>query len=185
MLLLLAAISVASAFTISEPEIMQPSSRKSYDVNAKMKGLFIYSFTRYVKWPEHMETGDFVIAIYGEYESLYQELITMAKSKKAGTQKFSIQKYTDINQIRESHILFIVPDKSHHLPKVIQRLEKQEYNTLLVTDKEGMVSKGAGINFYYADSKQRMEINENNVTKYGLLVSKQLMSVARVVKDPQ
>ena len=84
MSLLLVAITIAPAFTSGEPDPPQPSSTTSYDVNAKMKGLFIYSFTRYIKWPEHMGTGDFVIGIYGEYESLFNELNNMAQTKKAG-----------------------------------------------------------------------------------------------------
>lgn len=132
-----------------------------------------------------MATGDFVIGIYGDYESLHQELTNMAKLKKAGDQKFEIKTYTSIDEIRESHILFVVPEYSNRMPMIMERLEKQGYNTLILTDQEGMATKGAGINFYYSDNKQRMEINENNVKKYGLLVSKQLMSVARVVEDPQ
>ena len=62
-------------------------------------------------------------------------------------------------------------------------MEDNDYNTLILTEKEGLASKGAAINFYYSDSKQRMEINPDNVTKYGLTISKQLMTVARVVKD--
>jgi hypothetical protein len=181
-LLLLIAISLAPAFSFYQ-QAPQQSSLKSYDINAKMKGLFIYNFARYIKWPEHMGSGDFIIGILGDYESLFQELKIMSQKKKAGDQSFVVEKYNSLDQIKRSHILYIVSENSDHLPQVIKKMEDNDYNTLILTEKEGLASKGAGINFYYSESKQRMEINPDNVTKYGLTLSKQLMTVARVVKD--
>ena len=181
-LLLLIAISLAPAFSIYQ-QAPQQSSIKSYDINAKMKGLFIYNFARYIKWPEHMESGDFVIGLFGDYDALFQELKIMSERKKAGDQKFVLKKYDNIDQINSSHIIYIVPENSDQLAQVIKKMEDNDYNTLILTEKEGLASKGAAINFYYSDSKQRMEINPDNVTKYGLTISKQLMTVARVVKD--
>ena len=181
-LLLLMAISLAPAFSIYQ-QAPQQSSRKSYDINAKMKGLFIYNFTRYIKWPEYMESGDFIIGLFGDYDGLFQELKIMSENKKAGDQKFVVKKYDNIDQINSSHIIYIVPENSDQLARVIKKMEDNNYHTLILTDNEGLASKGAAINFYYSESKQRMEINPDNVTKYGLTISKQLMTVARVVTD--
>ncbi len=181
-LLLLLAISLAPAFSIYQQTPKQ-SSLKSYDINAKMKGLFIYNFSRYIKWPEPMESGDFIIGLFGDYDGLYQELKIMSQNKKVGDQSFVVEKYNNIDQINRSHIIYIVSENSDQLPQVIKKMEDNDYKTLILTDKEGLARKGAAINFYYSESKQRMEINEDNVTKYGLIMSSQLMTVARVVKD--
>lgn len=181
-LLLLIAISLTPSFSNFQ-QVPPQSSLKSYDINAKMKGLFIYNFARYIKWPEHMESGDFIIGLFGDYEGLFQELKIMSQNKKAGDQSFVVEKYDNIDQINRSHIIYIVPENSDQLPQVIKKMEDNDYNTLILTDKEGLARKGAAINFYYSESKQRMEINPDNVSKYGLTMSKQLITVARVVKD--
>lgn len=181
-LLLLTAISLAPAFSMYQ-QVPQQSSLKSYDINAKMKGLFIYNFARYIKWPEHMEAGDFIVGVLGEYDGLLNELKTMSQNKKAGDQSFMVVKYDNIDQINRSHILYIVSENSNQLSQVIKKMEDRKYNTLILTDKDGLASKGAAINFYYSESKQRMEINPDNVTKYGLTMSQKLMTVARVVEN--
>jgi len=130
-----------------------------------------------------MESGDFVIGLFGDYESLYQELKIMEQNKKAKNQSFVVEKYDNIDQINSTHILYIVPEKSDELTQVIQKMDNNSYNTLILTDKQGLARKGAAINFYYSESKQRMEINPDNVKKYGLVMSSQLMTVAQVVKD--
>jgi len=130
-----------------------------------------------------MESGDFVIGLFGDYESLYQELKIMEQNKKAKNQSFVVEKYDNIDQINSTHILYIVPEKSDELSQVIQKMDNNSYNTLILTDKQGLARKGAAINFYYSESKQRMEINPDNVKKYGLVMSGQLMTVAQVVKD--
>lgn len=181
-LLLLVAISFIPIFSFCQ-QTSQQSSLNYYDINAKMKGLFIYNFTRYIKWPEHMKSGDFVIGILGEYESLLHELTILSQTKTAGDQNFVIEIYDNADQIKKSHIIFIVPENNDQLAQVIQKMEENNYNTLILTDSEGLAIKGAAINFYYSDSKQRMEINPENVTKYGLIMSKQLMTLARIVKN--
>jgi hypothetical protein len=183
-LLLLIAISIAPAFSIHQ-QAPPETSIKNYDINAKMKGLFIYNFARYIKWPENMDAGDFTIGLLGDYESLHQELKMIAQNKKVGEQRFAVEKYDNIDQINSNHIIYIVSENSDQLPQVIKKMEENNYHTLILTDKEGLAQKGAGINFYYSESKQRMEINPDNVTKYGLITSKQLMTVARVVTDPK
>lgn len=54
--------------------------------------------------------------------------------------------------------------------------------TLVVTEQEGLVDKGAGINFVVRDNKQKFELNTKSLTGQKLKVSSNLEALAVVVK---
>ena len=149
------------------------------DTNAKIKSLFIYSFAKYVEWPVEMREGDFIIGVLGDYPTLYDELSIIAQTKTKRQQNFKIANYKDVNEVGKCHILYIDPGLSDQLYKVIQITSGQ--NTLIVGDGAGLAAQGAGISFYVAGNKQRMELNRSNLEKYNLKISSQLVALARVV----
>ena len=149
------------------------------DTNAKIKSLFIYNFAKYVEWPVEMREGDFIIGILGDYPTLHSELSIMAQTKTRGNQNFKIANYKNVNDIGKCHILFIDSRLSNQLPDVINLTTGR--NTLIVGDGAGLAAQGAGISFYDAQNKQKMEVNPNNVEKYNLKISSQLLALARVV----
>ncbi len=150
------------------------------DTNAKIKSLFIYNFSKYVEWPADMKDGNFVIGIYGEYPKLTEELKKMSSSRKRGNQPFEITSYSGTNNISECHILYVASGSSDNIDKLVKEIAGK--NVLLVTDGQGLAKQGAGISFFDADNKQRMEINPSNVEKSKLKISSQLLALATVVK---
>jgi len=55
----------------------------SFAQNYKMHAVFIYSFTRYVQWPDAYNQGDFEILVLGD-STILDELKAMAQAKKVG-----------------------------------------------------------------------------------------------------
>jgi len=149
------------------------------DTNARVKALFIYNFSKYIEWPGSMNSATFRIAVLGNYPTLVNELTSMASFKKGGNLPFEIVSYNDIDEINNCHILFVEPLISVKIDQVVEKLNGN--NTLLVTERDGLANTVSAINFYYADSKQRMEINQANITKYNLKVSSKLLAIAKVV----
>ena len=150
------------------------------DVNAKTKTLFIYNFTKYVEWPAEKKIGPFVIGFYGDYPALFEELQSMASQKTAGSQEILITNFKNVNLIGECHMLYVNEDKAGELAAIIKKTSG--IPMLIVTDMEGSATKGSCINFYYEASKQRMEINPDNINKRELKVSGQLLSLAKVIR---
>ena len=150
------------------------------DTNAKIKSLFIYNFTKYIEWPVEKEQGNFVIGVIGDYPTLIQELKTMAETRKKGSQTIEISILDGAQDINDCHILFVESGKSNQLPEVINKIKGK--NILLVADGLGLAKKGAGISFYDSESRQKMEINPQNVQKYQLKISSQLIALATVVE---
>jgi hypothetical protein len=149
------------------------------DINAKIKVVFLHQISKYVMWPVEPSQNGFTIGLYGEYPEFLSELNKLAAEKKHGNQPYIIVQYKNISDIKPCHVLYLTPESDGEISKVMERIKGQ--NTLLVTDNEGMTKKGACINFFYEDNKQRFEVSNENVKQQGLKISTQLSSIAKVI----
>ena len=147
------------------------------EANAKIKAIYIYNFTKYIEWPQDYKTGNFIVGVLGSNSSLLGELNKMASAKTVGTQKFEIK---NIAEATNCHIVYILNDKSTQLADVVGKVKGK--SALIVTDKEGLASKGAAINFVIVENKQKIELNKSNIERYKLKVAEQLVSMAVPVK---
>ena len=149
------------------------------DVNAKVKAIFLYNFSKYITWPENMASGRFKIAIYGDYPSLQEELVKMSKVKRRGDRSFEILTFNDVNDIVTTHILFVVKERGQEIDAITRKLRKS--STLVVTEGEGLINRGANINLYYENNKQKLEVNLSNFNNRGITISEELISISKVV----
>ena len=154
-------------------------SSKSFAQEAKFQSIFMYNFTRYIKWPDAMMSGNFVIGVYGGSD-VYDELQKMAEAK-GETQGLAmvIEKYNTVNEIKKCHILFVSKDKVNELQQIgtISSLN----STLIVTDSPGQAKKGSTINFVEVDGRIKFALNQDNAAKRNLKVSSSLTSLAILV----
>lgn len=149
------------------------------DVNAKVKAIFLYNFSKYITWPEKMASGRFKIAIYGNYPALKDELVKMSRVKRRGDRSFEILSFDEVGDIVNTHILFVVKEKGKDIDAVTRKLKKS--STLVVTEGEGLINRGAHINLYYENNKQKLEVNLSNFVNRGLVISEELISISKVV----
>ncbi len=145
-------------------------------MNAHVKAIFLYNFTKQIEWPSDYKSGNFVIGVYGTYVPLLNELNKMASTKTAGTQKFEIKEITSIESAAKYHILFVSTDKMAQFGEITSKLKG--HGTLLVTEKEGMTKKGSAINFVVVDSKIKFQLSKTNAEKQQLKVSRDLEAFA-------
>ncbi len=151
----------------------------SEDANAKIKAIYIYNFTKYIEWPDSYKQGNFVVGVMGNNASLINELNKMAASKTVGNQKLEI-KSISADALAPCHILYVLSDYSSQLSEVIEKVKSK--STLIITDKAGLASKGAGINFVVQENKQKIELNKANIERYKLKVASSLVELAIQIK---
>ena len=159
---------ICCAFNVGQP-----------DINAKVKAIFLYNFSKYVEWPESMASGRFKIGIYGNYPQIREELIKMSKIKRRGDRSFEIINFSSVEAIVPTHILYVVKNNDTSVEAISEKIKNSP--TLLVTEENGSIDKGADINLYYENNKQKIELNPENFDARGLKVSSQLISIAKVV----
>jgi hypothetical protein len=139
------------------------------------QSLFIYNFSRMIQWPAGNKTGDFVIGVIGDNE-VYNSLVAFVANKKVGSQSITIKKFDDLQSITRCHIVFIGDSKVSRLGEVISKL--QGSNSLIITEKKGMVNSGSAIDFFIDKDKLKFVMNADNAEKYNLTVSKSLEDLA-------
>lgn len=149
------------------------------DTNSKMKAIFIMNFTKLVEWPQAYREGNFVVGVVGE-SPLFQELSKMAKTKKVANQTLEIKKFDSSGDISKCHILYVSQNSKDDISDVLKQVKTN--STLIITEQQGFVDKGAGINFIIKDNRQKFELNKKNVEKYKLKVSSNLEALAFSVK---
>ncbi len=146
------------------------------EANAKIKAIYIYNFTKYIEWPQDYKQGNFIVGVLGNNTLLINELNKMATTKTVGVQKFEIKNISSASEAIDCHIVYIESDNSAQLPDVLGKVKNK--SALIVTDKSGLVAKGAAISFVIIDNKQKIELNKGNIEKYKLKVADQLVSMA-------
>lgn len=151
-----------------------PAFAQSY----RMHSVFIYSFTRYVQWPDSYNQGDFEIMVLGD-SPILDELRAMAQAKKVGDRSIKITRISSPSEIRKCNMLFVPVEKSGQIDDVVTKVSNQ--SILIVTEEKGLGTKGSDINFIVKDGKLAFELNQASVNRQGLKVSNELTRLAILI----
>lgn len=146
-----------------------------YSVHANI----IYRFTKYVEWPEEIQSGEFVIGIIGD-SHLFEWLQISTKNKTVGEQRIVIRKYDAFQPVYNCQILFINEDKSGAVKKIAAATQNDP--VLLVTESEGLGQKGSCINFIIEDDHLTLEFNVSNIEGRKLKIASELINLGTVIE---
>jgi hypothetical protein len=144
----------------------------------KFKALFMYNFTKYIEWPSAVRQGDFIIAILGT-SPMAKELEIIAGKQKVGSQNIQVKTFNSVEEIDNCQILYIPNSRSASLAQILEKLSGK--SVLLVTDKEGLASQGACINYIKDGDRIKYELNRKNIEKRGMVVNSALVTLGIAV----
>jgi hypothetical protein len=140
--------------------------------------MMVFNFTKYVQWPDHTATGEFVIGVIGNND-VYATLNTWYGGKPRGTKTYVIKKFSSAAEVTDCHVVFIDKSKSGEFEPVNTKVKGK--GTLVITDKNGLGEKGSGINFKTIDNKLKFELNQKALEASNLKVSGALSSMAILI----
>jgi len=146
----------------------------------RVYSVFILNFAKYIQWPSDKANGDFVIGVFGN-SVIADELRSVSSTKTIGTQKILVKDCQSLNETSGCHVVFIAESKSSFVRDIITKSSLDP--TLLITEKEGLASRGGGISFLLIDGKVRFEINKNSIEKRGMKIASALTNLGTVVED--
>jgi hypothetical protein len=138
----------------------------------------VFNFTKYVQWPDHSATGEFVIGVIGSND-VYATLNSWYGGKPKGTKTYVIKKFNSSDDVTDCHVLFIDKSKSGEFDQASSKVQGK--GTLIITDKNGLGAKGSGINFKTVDNKLKFELNQKAIEASNLKVSGALSSMAILI----
>jgi hypothetical protein len=143
----------------------------------RVQSVFLYNFTRLVAWPSDYQTGDFVVAVFGN-SPIYAEVEAMAESKKAGNQTIVARNFNGPADISKCHILYVPSNQNRRLEEIVETLTSKNIKALIVTDSRNAVRNGSVINFTVVDSRQRFELSQANAARMGLTLGTEISRLA-------
>src|SRR5208283_3108252 len=135
----------------------------------------VYNFTRYIDWPNEETSTDFYIDVIG-HKSVYDKLLEMTHGRKVGNRAITVRYLPSSSGITSCQILFVGFWQSKDLPVITEKLNTA--HTLIITEKDGLIDMGSGINFVIRNTAIKFEIKKTNIQKHGLVVSTQLEQLA-------
>jgi hypothetical protein len=140
--------------------------------------MMVFNFVRYVQWPDHTTSGEFVIGVVGNGD-VYNTLNTWYGGKPRGTKTYVIKKFASANDVTDCHVVFIDKSKSGEFEDINNKVKGK--GTLVITDKNGLGEKGSAINFKTVDNKLKFELNQKALDASNLKVSGALSSMAILI----
>ena len=137
--------------------------------------IYIYNFTRYIEYPADETSGDFIIDVIG-HKSVFEKLKDITNGRVVGKRNIVVRFLESTNNITKSQILFVGFWQSANMAKVIEKVA--DAHTLIISEKDGLIDAGSGINFVIRNSSIKFEIKRANIVKYGLALSRDLETMA-------
>lgn len=154
---------------------MSSSEVKAQQVDYKYHSLFIYNFTRYIKWPDGAMGSEFVIGVIGR-SGITEHLEKMAQSKNVNGKPIVIKTFKNADEIVDCHMLFIPDNYSNKFDEIRTKLSGKY--TLVISEKPGLAQKGSDINFVVNNGKWNFEMNQASTDSRNLKVSSELSKFA-------
>jgi len=149
-----------------------------------IKASFIAKFVSFVKWPtlrggEDPDSGNvFTVTVFGS-NPFHDELVSALHSASRPGRPFRLRTVKDVKDLGDSKLIYIGGTEKQQVAKVVAWANSN--GALTVGDGEGFAGQGVIINFYFAGSKVRFEINPAAAEKSGFQISSLLLKVARIV----
>ena len=144
----------------------------------EVHSMMVFNFTKYVQWPDHATTGEFIIGVVGNNE-IYNTLNGWYGGKPRGSKTYIIKKFNSASEVTDCHVLYIDKSKSGEFDNVNDKVKGK--GTLIITDKSGLGEKGSSINFKLVDNKLKFELNQKAIEASNLKVSGALSSMAILI----
>ena len=155
------------------------SANSGFAQKTKYQSIFIYNFSKYIKWPDSYNQGKFVIGVLGDAELLKDlQAMTSAKKQTNGL-VMEVQHFKTVESITDCNLLFVSNKFCNQINQVQAAISGKPM--LIITDKKGMAQNGAVINFVEDAGKIKFELNQSAANQLGLVISGSLASLAILV----
>lgn len=153
------------------------------DPSYKVKAALLFQFGRYVQWPDNFHpggTGVFLVGIVGA-DPFGDFIDSMFYGRNIGGQKVQVQRFSSIEEVKPTHILFISRSVAGREAEVLKKLSGLP--VLLVSDEISFAgTPGVNVNFVRSENKVRFVIYKKAVVN-GLQISPSLIKLADAVFD--
>jgi hypothetical protein len=159
----------------------KPSARAQHA--GQVKAAFLFNFAKFIEWPPGIFANDQAPIILGfpERDPLAAALETL-QGKVVHGRRLEIRRCRGPEDLRKCQIFFASASERAELPQILGSLRNSP--VLTVTDEVDNFAKLGGIiNLIIVDDKIHFEICVDNARQSGLIISSQLLKLAKLVNN--
>jgi hypothetical protein len=159
--------------------IVSAADLRDRDLELQIKAGFLYTFVKYVDWPEDAfkaSSNTVVIGVLGK-DPFGTVLDTTVAGKKINGRAVHIKRFQRVEEIGACHVLFVSESEKERLGDVLASLRGRK--TLTVSEAEGFLQQGGQIQLVMESDRVRFDINMEAARQAGLKLSSHLLRVAR------
>jgi YfiR/HmsC-like len=160
--------------------VCMSNNGNAQEFNYKVNAMYVYYFTKYINWPERLGTDNLTIGILGD-SPITEQLKIIIAGKKTGNVSIVIKR-VELSEVAKCQIIVISKSQStatHQVQEATKNLP-----ILIVTEKRGLIKKGANICIYIDDEdnfKTKFEISKENMKARKLKIANELLKIAEIV----
>jgi hypothetical protein len=140
--------------------------------------MMVFNFVKYVQWPASDDSKEFIIGVVGNND-IYNTLNTWYGGKPKGAKTYVIKKFNNASEMTDCQLVFIDRSKSGEFDAINNKVKGK--GTLVVTDRNGLGTKGSCINFKMVDEKLKFELNQHAIEASNLKVASALANMAILI----
>jgi hypothetical protein len=149
----------------------------------QVKALFLYNFANFVEWPADAfvdQSDSLRMCLYGAVP--FGEFLDIVNGVQVRDRTLQVIRTTDYSNIQSGcHILFVGIDHAAELENFFNKLN--HLFVLSIGNTKDFARKGGVVNILRTSDQQQFEINLTKAIENGLLISSDLLSLARIIND--
>lgn len=160
-------------------------SQNEETVEYPVKLACLYNLTKFVEWPpgSYRDAGaPLAICIVGD-DPFSADLEEELRTRTVGGHPVAIKTLGTNDTLSTCHIVFVPVAEKNQAARIVRRLKGS--STLTVGETEGFAAQGGIINLTVEENRLRFEINLLAAERARLKISSKLLSLARIVKEPE
>jgi hypothetical protein len=146
---------------------------------ASLKAAYIERFTKFVEWPQSVDSEYFTIQIIGEPE-LYRIMNEQFRNYSIKNKKVRLISSSEIDPKRLPQVIFI--GNHRKIPEIKPLIKNLPVLTIASGDR--LCESGIMINLFAHENRLRFEINELLVRESGLYMNYRLLQMAMRIIYP-
>jgi uncharacterized protein DUF4154 len=151
----------------------------------QLKAVFLFNFTQFVEWPASSFSTDrapLVIGILGKnpFGAYLEEIVS---GEKTNGHAITVQYYSDMEEIKTCHILFINMAEEKKVKRIVEGLKGRDI--LTVGDEPDFSEQGGMIRLFTRENKIKFQVNLEAAKAAGLVLSSKLLRLADIYVPPK
>lgn len=147
----------------------------------QLKAVFLFNFTQFVEWPPQSFAdvdSPLVIGVLGN-DPFGPYLDETVRGETINGRPLTVQRYNDLSNIKNCHVLFISRSEATHLAQILAALKGK--SILTVSDADNFNRDGGIIRLATVDNKIRLRIALEAAKAANLTISSKLLRPADIV----